>query len=173
MSNDVETTVKKDVIFNNDPLYMMSLIGKTVEVTLVDNETYTGVIYVIDPIFKTLVIHEKLSSGSNLITRMVLHHSIKSLVVLNIDRLETYINESSLTSDSNLDIKQRKRMLKERFQNMCLNVDDSGDCLKIDDNIVILPPYEPENCICNSTIILERIQNILNIPFDSNKNEKA
>lgn len=45
---------------------------------------------------------------------------------------------------------------------MMIDVKESGDYLKIDDYLVIIPPYRADNCICNNTIILERIQKILN-----------
>lgn len=168
MNADRETALSKDVIFNNNPIYMMSLIGKTVEIKLDNNERYTGIVYVVDPIFKTVVIHERPRSDKHYVTRIVLHHAIKSLVVLSDEKVESYLSETQPTNgDNGPEVLNGKReLIKKRFQNMCLNVEESGDCLKIDDNIVILPPYGPENCICSNTLILERIQNILNTPFN-------
>lgn len=165
----------KDVIFNNDPLYMLSLIGKNVQVQLVDNVTYTGIVYVIDPVYKNLIIHER-SSESYLVTRIILYQAIKLLTVLSDERIESYVNGTELLQVAeNVDVNHKKTLLKNWFQHMCLHVEESGDFLKIDDNVVIVPPYGPENCICNNTLILERIKNMImtmpNIESTNNEHE--
>lgn len=165
--NGESETDEKDDIFNNDALYMLSLIGKHVQITTKDNKLLNGIVYVVDPVFKHLVIHQK-NSDLDFVTKIVLNHAIKSLTILPDEKIESYITSSehqktNLSSDIT---EQRKKGLKEYFQNMCLNVEESGDCLKIDDNLVIVPPYGPENCICNNTLVLERIQNIIiSMPF--------
>lgn len=167
MNVDSNTDEKSD-FFNNDVLYMYSLIGKTVQITLLNNEILQGIVYVIDPIYKNIVIHERSFPDLQFVTKIVLYHAIKSMTVLPVGRIEQYItkNEHIKTNINSDTLKHRKKVLKECFQNMYLHVEESGDCLKIDDNLVILPPYGPENCICNNTLILERIQNIMiSMPF--------
>lgn len=159
--NEESETNDKDLIFNNDPLYMLSLIGKNIKVELVDKQVYIGRVYVVDPVFKNVIIHEKISSEVHFLTRMILHHAIKSLTVLPEARLDSYVTDKSQKEENNTDVMSQKLLLKEWLKHMCLQVEESGDCLKIDDNLVIVPPYGPENCICNNTLILERIQNII------------
>lgn len=159
-------SVTEDKIFNNNPIYMKSLLGKSVQIILVDDEVIKGIVYVVDPVFKNVVIQER----DHLITRIILYHAIKSVTVISDERIENIENIENVQTKSlnNVELNNRKTILKERFQNMCLHVEESGECLKIDDNLIIVPPYGPENCICNNTLILERIQNIINIPFDTN-----
>lgn len=165
--NGEDITDEKNDVFSNDALYMLSLIGKHVQITLVDNEVLNGIVYVIDPVFKHLVLHER-ASDLHFITKIVLYHSVKSLTILPDEKIESYIagNEQKNTNINPDIMEHRKKQLKQYFQNMCLDVEESGDCLKIDDNLVIVPPYGPENCISNNTLVLERIQNmIISMPF--------
>lgn len=151
----------EDQIFNNDPVYMMSLVGKQVELTTIESVTYTGTVYVIDPIYKTTVLHTNRTAVDEYETVFVLHHAIKSLKVLSDEADESYLKIVEPKSFVDKDIK--RNVLKRWLEHMFISVSESGDYLKIDDHLVIVPPYGPENCICNNTIILDRIQKIISL----------
>ncbi|KAJ8918436.1 hypothetical protein NQ315_008133 [Exocentrus adspersus] len=151
----------QDSIFNNDPIYMMSLVGKEVELVTVDNVAHQGTVYVIDPIYKTVVLHTNKKSIDEYETVFVLHHAIQSLKVLSSEANESYLRNVEPKSFAENDI--TKDILKKWLQHMFINVSESGNYLKIDDHLVIVPPYGPENCICNNTIILDRIQKIISL----------
>ncbi|XP_066256822.1 gem-associated protein 6-like [Euwallacea similis] len=152
----------EDKIFQNDPTYMKSLIGKTVHVKTIKNEVYTGVVYVIDPIYKTLVLHTKESASNKHDTVLILYFAIQSLEVLSQAIKENYLmNERPRTTTK--EATHERERLKKWLHKMYINADEIGDYLKIDDNLLIMPPYGLDNCICSNTIVLEKIKNIISL----------
>ncbi|ENN81561.1 gem-associated protein 6 [Dendroctonus ponderosae] len=152
----------EDKIFNNNPLYMKSLIGQTVEITTTDSQSIKGVVYVIDPIYKTIVLHTRESSPKKHDTVFILYHAIKSLELQAGERDKTYL-ERQAPIDENVNSSAEKRRLKKWLQQMYINVEEAGEYLKIDDHLLILPPYGLNNCICSNVIVLEKIRNIINL----------
>nr|CAH7759822.1 unnamed protein product [Callosobruchus chinensis] len=148
-----------DPLFNSDPIYMKSLIGKEIEVRTVSKKVYKGLVYVIDPIFKTVVLHCNRISENEHETVLILYHAIESLSLISDEVDQRYLQTPVETISSNI---TRKESLKKWLQHMQINVEESGDILRIDDHLIILPPYKLENCVSNNTIILERVRNILN-----------
>ncbi|XP_018569928.1 uncharacterized protein LOC108909937 [Anoplophora glabripennis] len=151
----------EDTIFNSDPIYMMHLVGKEVELITIENVTHIGTVYVIDPIYKTTVLHTNRKSFDEYETVFVLYHAIKSVKILSDKADESYLKSVEPKSFEDKDIK--KNVLKKWLEHMFINVVESGDYLKIDDHLVIVPPYGSDNCICNNTIILDRIQKIISL----------
>ncbi|XP_056634061.1 gem-associated protein 6-like [Diorhabda carinulata] len=148
----------EDSIFNNDSIFMRSLLGKKVQINTVNEKSYIGVVYVIDPIFKTVVLHTDWKSANEHETVIILHHAIKSLEKLSDEVEESYLLEPIISVPQSVN---KKTVVKKWLKKMMIDVKESGDYLKIDDHLLIVPPYGPENCICNNTIILEKIQKIL------------
>ncbi|XP_050309644.1 uncharacterized protein LOC126745710 [Anthonomus grandis grandis] len=156
----------EDKIFKNDVLYMKSLIGRTVKVTTMDDEHFTGTVYVIDPIYKAIVLHTRKSDSTTFDMHMILHHAIKSLDIESELVDEKYLETEPQVVDSE-EVTSRKCRVKRWLERMFISVNEVGDYLKIDDHLLIMPPYGLNNCICNSTIVLEKIQNlILSMPDD-------
>lgn len=157
-----------DKIFGNDALYMKSLIGRTVKITIVDEDSVSGTVYAIDPIYKTVVLHTNKTGGGKHDTVFVLHHAIKSLEVLPDAIDESYLERTLPVCDSAEAMLQKKR-LKKWLQQMNINVDEVGDYLKIHDHLLIMPPYGIDNFICNNMTVLEKIRNIVSLmPKDFN-----
>nr|CAI5842261.1 unnamed protein product [Callosobruchus analis] len=148
-----------DPLFNSDPIYMKSLIGKEIEVRTVNKKVYKGLVYVIDPIFKSVVLHCNRISETEYETVLILYHAIEGLFLISDEVDQKYLQTSEEVVCSNI---TRKESLKKWLQHMQINVEESGDILKIDDHLIILPPYKLENCVSNNTIILERVRNIVN-----------
>ncbi|CAG9814440.1 unnamed protein product [Phaedon cochleariae] len=148
-----------DKIFKNDPIYMKSLVGREVEIETVDKKIHRGTVYVIDPIFKTVVLHTNFRSEEEFQTVFILRHAIESLKTTSEVVKESYLKEPAekqVASHIN-----QKKLVTKWLKHMQIDVQESGDYLKIDDHLVIVPPYGPENCICNNTLILEQIQKLL------------
>ncbi|KAJ8954510.1 hypothetical protein NQ318_000741 [Aromia moschata] len=158
----VEMDEFEDKFFNNDPVYMKSLIGKKVEIKTIENVVHSGIVYVIDPIYKTTVLHTNWRSGENHDTVFVLYHAIQSLEVLCNEAEETYLKSTKVPQFDEHN-EEKKSLLKKWLQHMYIEVTESGNYLKIDDHLLIVPPYGPENCISNNTIILERVQKIISL----------
>lgn len=153
---------QEDKIFNNDPLYMVSLIGKKVSVTT-KNNIFLGIVYVVDPIYKTIILHTNRQSENDFEVVVILHHAIQKLTILSEEIIESYLKrpeEPQLDKDYK---EVQKKIIKKWLEHMFLTVTESGDYLKIDDHLVIVPPYGSENCICNNTIVLDKIQKIMEL----------
>lgn len=152
----------EDKIFKNDPLYMKNLIGQTVEISTTHSQSIKGVVYVIDPIYKTIVLHTKESSPKKHDTVFILYHAIKSLVLLAGGCDETYL-ERQAPIEENVNSSAEKRRLKKWLQQMYINVEEAGEYLKIDDHLLILPPYGLSNCVSSNIIVLEKMRNIISL----------
>ncbi|CAH0557515.1 unnamed protein product [Brassicogethes aeneus] len=151
---------EEDSIFNNDPIYMKSLIGKKIKIKTVEETYQEGIVYVIDPIFKTVVLFCKLVNGNGREYSLFPHHAIESLEILSNDvNLSGFpTNEESLEN-----CVEKKEKLKRWLRHMFINFAESGDNIKIDDHLVIVPPYGIDNCICNNMIVLDKIQKIISL----------
>lgn len=148
-----------DVIFHNDPLYMKSLIGKTVTVET-KNYTKTGIVHVIDPIYKTLVLRIQTEEGKQF--SIFPHHAIKSLEIISSEIQEEIIPKETLE-----DFSAKKEQLKRWLQKIFVMFEECGDHIKIGQHVTVVPPYNPQtSIICNSTVILENIQRVLSLMPD-------
>lgn len=152
----------EDNIFKNNVTYMKSLLGRTVKITTAENQSICGTVYVIDPVYKTIVLHTKETALSKPDTVFVLHHAIQSLEVLPGEVDETYLKTEEHFMDTSQTVSEKRR-LKKWLQQMYINVEEVGEYLKIDDHLLIMPPYGLDNCICNNVIILEKIRNIISL----------
>ncbi|KAK9869485.1 hypothetical protein WA026_003239 [Henosepilachna vigintioctopunctata] len=155
MDDDFEC-IKDDVFFQK------SLIGKRVKIKTADNVFFEGIVYVIDPVYKTVILcdNEKI--------RLFVYLSIECLEVLS----EEVIEPSFLLEPKQNDIgdwkniKERRERLCKWLKHMLINVKEEGEVLKVEEYLIIGPPYTQETCYCDNTIILERIRNILNMMPD-------
>ncbi|XP_060536308.1 uncharacterized protein LOC132708174 [Cylas formicarius] len=152
-------------LFTN-PIEMKKLIGRIVKINTVENLCYTGTLCIMDPIYKTLILQNKEADSNKMETVFILYHSFKSLEILSENIDEAFIKKQGTTRFVNITEKQRiKKWLQQRF----IIVEDVEDYLKIDNNLIILPPFTVESCISNNTIILENIRNIISLmPKDFN-----
>lgn len=60
------------------------------------------------------------------------------------------------------DFSQRKKMVTEWFRKHLIDVVDKDDCIEVAKQVRIEEPYDVENCISDNTIVLDRIQKMLN-----------
>ncbi|XP_030747867.1 uncharacterized protein LOC115876284 [Sitophilus oryzae] len=157
----------EDLIFKNDPIYMKNLVGKLVKINTIEKTSYTGKLYVIDPIYKTVILHCKpTDSEENPQVVIVFHHAIESFEVISHEVDETYLEQKE-TQEVDCDVNLEKSKLRKWLGQMFIQAEEVGDYLKIEDHLVIMPPYGVNNCICNNTIILEKIRNIISsMPAD-------
>ncbi|RZB39282.1 Gemin6 domain containing protein [Asbolus verrucosus] len=150
--------MEEDTIFNDNVLYMKSLIGKTVSVETVDNQCHNGTVYVIDPVYKTVVLVNK-ESEPNL--EFVLYRAIKSFKVLSDATDEDFLhNSDGVCTEEALQIKLK---LVKWLKHMFIDVKEDGDLLRVEDHLTIGAPYGKEDCMCDNTIVLERIRNIIDL----------
>ncbi|KAF2882756.1 hypothetical protein ILUMI_23420 [Ignelater luminosus] len=147
--------------FNDDPQYMKSLIGKSVEVTTTFNNIYKGAVYVIDPETKTLVLATPLLDADSFVVEFVLYHSIRSFEVLSDNIvLPSFLFENEVP-DPKEGLESKKGRLKRWLQENLIDVQEEGDELKLGKAFTIEYPYGPEQCLCSNTIILERVRALI------------
>ncbi|KAL1496985.1 hypothetical protein ABEB36_008022 [Hypothenemus hampei] len=152
----------EDNIFHNNVLHMKNLIGKTVKLLTKDQQAITGDVYVIDPIYKSVVLHTRDSSPNKHDAVLVLYHAIESIEVISEEIKQGYLNGAVPERDMcNVDFE--KRRLIKWLKQMGIDATESGDNLEITDHLLIVPPYGIDDCICNNTIILERIRNLIGL----------
>lgn len=142
---------------DGDVFYMRSLVGKKVRIQTIENNFAEGVIFVIDPIYKTVVLcdDEKI--------RLFIYISIKSFEELSKDIVDPTFLEKPAPRDigdwKNID--QRASKLLKWMKTNLIIAKRVGENIIIDDHVSVAPPYTEETCYCKNTIILERIRDIL------------
>lgn len=94
--------------------------------------------------------------------KIISGHSIKNIEITS--EKENSMPElflSSSTKISQATITERKNTIKQLLLENRFPIREEGDILKIEDTVMIEPPYYAENCTCTNSIILSRIQGIL------------
>ena len=94
--------------------------------------------------------------------KIILGHSVKNVEVSSDP--ETVIPElfsTPFTKVSETAISERKNAVKNLLLENRFPVTEDNEILRIEDALSIEPPYELHNCICNNSIILDRIQTLL------------
>ncbi|CAH1369207.1 unnamed protein product [Tenebrio molitor] len=148
----------EDKFFNNDVLYMKNLIGKSVLVETIDNRNHAGCVYVIDPVYKTIVLINKATNC----LEFLLHHAVKSFTILSDAKNEDFLREVKKTISIE-DSTQKKLKLIKWLKHMFINVKEDGNLLRVEDHLVIDAPYGKDECMCDNMIVLERIRNIIDL----------
>lgn len=94
--------------------------------------------------------------------KIIFGHWIKNIEVIS-DK-ERDIPELFLPSSENFSqatTTKRKDIIKKLLIENRLPITEENDSLKIDDFLIIDPPYYPDNCISTNSIILSRVKDIL------------
>lgn len=144
-------------LFGDDPATQKSLIGKSVNIITVDKEIHEGILYVVDPISKTIM----LLNESKKSLKLLLPHAIASVEV---KHQEDTVQANLCSSNALLfesDIEERRIRLKNWFKKNLIDVTEDGLILKIQDSFHITPPYTIEQCVCNNKQILERMISLI------------
>lgn len=158
--------IKPSRVFKNDPIFFKSLIGKTVEVEMINNKTYVGFVYCIDPVTENIVLVNK-ASETHYDTDLLLGQCVKNINVISEDICDDKIFQFKTETD-HPDLDKKRKNLKEWLTNHFIDVAEDGEELKIGDDLVISPPYTINDCVSSNTIILERIRTILVTLKDDN-----
>lgn len=155
--------MEEDYFFQDNPIYMKSVVEKTATVVTLENKTYSGIVYVIDPISKTLVIESK--EGQKHRLDLIMYHSIKSFETTSdvadpSYSLNGFVKEELSIEEHPQQVERRKKLMEWLKRNL-IDVQEKGHLLVLPDQSVIIPPYGPEQCMCSNTIVLGRIRTII------------
>ncbi|XP_025832480.1 gem-associated protein 6-like [Agrilus planipennis] len=150
-------------LLNKDDVnYIKNLIGKTVNVTTVDDKLYTGSVYVIDPQTKIIVLF---NNKGNLYA--ILPHAIKDVEVASVQQT----CDNMLSHDNYQEDKQQQSFIKKLnvkmwLQKNLVRVKENGTLLNVEDQVFIEPPYGPEQCLGKNASLLRRVKEIMSkIPY--------
>ncbi|KAK4879013.1 hypothetical protein RN001_007159 [Aquatica leii] len=142
----------------DNPKYLKSIVGKNVSITLINDETFTGILYVVDPISKTVVIVNGILTEH--IVQLIPFNNLKSFEVHSLDNPK-FLFDSVNTGSTEVWL-DKKKLLKDWFFINKINVVEENEVLKLNDHkVMIEPPYGPDQCICDNMIVLERIQTLI------------
>ncbi|KAI4457494.1 gem-associated protein 6 [Holotrichia oblita] len=141
-----------DCLFGDDPVNQKSLIGRHVNIISINKEIHEGVIYVIDPISKAII----LINESNKRLKVLMPQAIASLEVKHeeSDTHSSFFNNNLLFGT---DIEEQKLRLKNWFKKNLIDVSEEGAILKIQNVFSISPPYTIEQCVSSNKQVLERM----------------
>lgn len=146
-------------IYKNDPLLFKSYVGKKVNILTEDNSTISGIVYTVDPVSESVVLLQGCEQDS---LKIVFGHAIKSIEICSSEpcRLPELFTNTP-TNILQTTVEERKSAVIKLLQENRFPVKVQNDILTIENVLSIKPPYEPADCICTNSIILQRIQNLL------------
>lgn len=93
---------------------------------------------------------------------IIFDHAVESITIKS--EAKTELPELLLSPHKKLSLQaiaNRKSIITKLLLDNRFPIREEGDNLTIDNVLSIEPPYFPENCKCTNSIILGRIQNIL------------
>lgn len=139
----------------DSPQTMSSAIGKRAKIQTMDKKTHEGIIYIIDPLSKTVILTNDLCNNLEIIT----FHAINSFVYLSESPVKTFTFQNSGSAAQNSE-ESKEKLIKWLEQNH-LKVTEKDCVICVEDQVTIEAPYGIEQCFCSSTVVLERIQDLI------------
>lgn len=135
---------------------MKNAIGNKAIIKTADNKSHAGFIYVIDPVSQSVVLVNE--TGNSL--DIILYNAIISINV--VEEPKMIFHRDSRVEDSTGNVEEKKLKLKQWLSDNYVDVKEDGRVLRVGSHIIIEPPYTIDQCYCSNTVILERIQSIIN-----------
>ncbi|KAB0798637.1 hypothetical protein PPYR_09630 [Photinus pyralis] len=144
---------------NLDPLYLKSLIGKSVHLNTIDNESHYGTVYTVDPISNAFVLVTS-AVGSKHIVAIYPYSSIKDCTEAT--EGPSPCNIITINAPPYEKCDNRKVKLMDWLRKNQVDLHDDDGILKLKDySVTIESPYGPEQCYCDNTIVLDRIRTLI------------
>ncbi|XP_057374346.1 gem-associated protein 6-like [Daphnia carinata] len=149
------------------PANYVNLVGSRVEVLTINHTKFVGQIYSMDPISGSLFMMIDRCNQEERSIKLIIGNSIKYLKVIKMTTTDTRTlpEENGLqgpSSQHSEDWKQLKDALKKWFHESRIPVNENNyGCLLVLNEIVVGPPYRPENCSGTNEVMLWRVQKLL------------
>ncbi|XP_071501495.1 gem-associated protein 6-like [Diadema antillarum] len=171
--------IEGDVFRKMDAISWQKLVYKKVRVQAAHKYSYTGWIYTIDPVSKSILLadFDTKSSDGQIPLTVVLGQEISHVHILeeDIDKHKISLDQlfhcqSHEPSLSKEEISAKKQKLKEWLELHRVPVTESGkdgELLNVSQVLTIEPPYSAENCVCTNEIILARVQALVRNMLDT------
>ncbi|XP_001601860.1 gem-associated protein 6 [Nasonia vitripennis] len=160
-SDDSTNSLHK--IYTNDPILFKSYVNEKVTITTEDSNVHTGIVYTVDPVSESVVLMQPVEGEEKMKMKILMRPAIQNIecsfdtkVILP----EMFVPPPNHYSQEEL-LRRKNSVMKLLIENRFPITEDKG-VLCIEETVRIEPPYGPENCICLNSIVLNRIQTILN-----------
>ncbi|XP_058803177.1 gem-associated protein 6-like [Phymastichus coffea] len=151
-------------IYTSDPIAYKNYVNKTVIITTQDFNVYTGIVYTVDPVSESFVLLQPRENAKEIQMKIVVGSSIKNIECSS-DADTVLLPELFVAPEmynfTQEEIIKRKELITKILLDNRFPVTEEEGILCIEDTVKIEPPYQPENCICFNSIILNRIQTLL------------
>lgn len=151
-------------------------VGATVRVTA-GADTFEGVVFTLDPVANFLVLEEK--DGNKSKTRILQLEALQKIEVLEAAPAGLQLVLPAISEDELLRLEQRNKGLAERAlasigrgvsaeaqaifdalnKTMPCEWEDAN--IRVMGEVVIKPPYQPQNCVSANTQVLSRVKKVL------------
>lgn len=146
----------------DSPQIMSNTIGKLTKVQTIDKKIHEGIVYIIDPLSKTVILTNEACDNLEIIT----FHAIDGILQLSESPIKTFKFQNSVTATHTArNSEETKESLKKWLKQNHLKVTEQDSVICVEDQVTIEAPYGIEQCFCSSTVVLERIQDMIsNLP---------
>ncbi|KAJ8674238.1 hypothetical protein QAD02_005500 [Eretmocerus hayati] len=150
-------------IYSSDPILFRDYINKKVTVTTHDANTFSGVVYTVDPVSESVILIQPAENKEKSSLKIIIGSAIKSIdCCFDSEILLPDLFAAPSVRLSEEELKTRKQAVYKLLSDNRFPVKEEEAVLLIEDTVRIEPPYRSENCMCSNSIILKRIQTLLN-----------
>ncbi|CAH0385979.1 unnamed protein product [Bemisia tabaci] len=154
----------------DDPLYYLDFVQKFVQIKTLSDKVYQGTVVTVDPKSDNVVLVSH-SDGKPCID-IIMGHSVQSIQICSQasgsslqwslgENLLKCLEDSDESAVSVEELSARKQRLKVWLSKNLITVTEEGNLLKLDDVLVIHPPYGVKQCTSSNQIILGKVQTLV------------
>ena len=146
---------------------LREFVDKKISVLLSDNRRKAGWVQAIDPVTRTIVLHEETDDLIAKKLTFVMGHAISRVVLEESEghpRMTDFLEPEKAKKYSQDDLNERKTELVEWLTKNRIPVTESLEdsaILSVMGVLFVEPPYDPDCCRCSNEIILDRIQKLI------------
>ncbi|KAG1707380.1 hypothetical protein DVH05_026571 [Phytophthora capsici] len=152
-------------------------VGAKVRVVTTGKETFEGVIFTVDPVANFLVLEEQ--DGAKTKTRIFQLAALQKVEVLEAAPAGLMLTLPAISEDELQRMEQRNKGVAERALasigqgvsgeaqsifdalNKTMPCEWEGSNIRVMGEVVIKPPYQPQNCVSANTQVLSRVKKVL------------
>ena len=151
-------------------------VGKHLSVTLVNGEMLHGFCYTVDPVTLSFILIVKdLQRTGKFITKLVIKHSVKDVMTVNIpldyqgenfelylERLNDALRGNGMAMDPSEIFRRKEKLCKWLNLNHLPVLEREDNILSVVNGVAMIePPYTVESCRSSNTIVLDRVMKIV------------
>ena len=151
-------------------------VGKHLSITLVNGEMLHGFCYTVDPVTLSFILIVKdLQRTGKFITKLVIKHSVKDVMTVNIpldyqgenfelylERLNDALRGNGMAMDPSEIFRRKEKLCKWLNLNHLPVLEREDNILSVVNGVAMIePPYTVESCRSSNTIVLDRVMKIV------------